>query len=108
MKSRGGVTVPVVTTGGDERRLCISLTDQPSIPSISIASGLKPNFKFEQYSPLNTMASSSVESFDEPRMQVQSTLQAWIMPAVPPASVPPQFHDTTKPIMRAYSGVDAV
>jgi hypothetical protein len=54
------------------------------------------------------VASSSVESFDEPKMHVQSTLPVGVMPTVPPACVPPHFPDKTKSTMRAYSGVDAV
>jgi hypothetical protein len=63
----GGITVSVVTV---ERRSGVSFADQPSNPSISIASDVKPDFKMEQYSPSNTVASSSsVESFDELKMQ---------------------------------------
>ena len=55
------------------------------------------------------VASSSVECFDDPEIQRQSTpLPAGIMPAVPPATVSPHLPDKTKSIVRAYSGVDAV
>jgi hypothetical protein len=59
----------------------------------------------EQYSPSDTMASSSVESFDDLKMQGQPTLPAGIMPTVPPSSFLPNFSDSTT---RAYSGPNAV
>jgi hypothetical protein len=111
MKSKGGVTVPVVTTGGNKHRSIISIRRLPSISSISIASDHKSDFKIKQNSPRNSVASSSVESFDEPKIQCQSvivTLPVGIMPTVPPASVPPHFSGSIKSTMRAYSGVDAV
>jgi pheromone a factor receptor len=102
MKSKGGVTVSVVTTG-DKRDSTVSFTDQLSIPSLSIASDLKPDFKIEEYSPTDSLASSSVDSFgseqptDLPELNMTT-------PAVPPASVPPSHPDTTKSTIRAYSG----
>jgi pheromone a factor receptor len=107
-RSKGGVNVSVVTTRGEKHRSSHSLTDKSSIKSTSITSDLKPDPKIEQHSPLNSVALSSLESFDEPGMQGQSNLLAGIMPAVPPASVPPQFPDKTKSIERACSGIDAV
>jgi hypothetical protein len=107
MKSKGGATVPVVTTGGNKHRSIISLTT----PSIFIAAGdPKPDLKIEWNSASNTMASSSVESFDELWVQGQSAiiLPAGIMPTIPPVSVSPHFPDTIKSTMRAYSGVDVV
>jgi hypothetical protein len=98
----------VVTKRGEKHKSSLSLSDQSSIQSTFIASDLKPDSKIEQDSPPSTVASSSVESFDESRMQDQSTLPAVIMPTVPPASVPPHFPDKTEPIIRAYSGIDAV
>jgi hypothetical protein len=83
----------VVTSSGDKRRSSVSFADQPTIPSISIASEIK----MERYSPSNSMASESVESFEELKMQGQSTLPAGIMHTVPPASVQPHFPNTTKP-----------
>jgi hypothetical protein len=108
VKSKGGVTFFVVTAGGNKRSSSVLFIGPPSTPSISVAGDLKPDFNIEQYSPSNSMESFTVESLDESRMQGQPTLPVVIMPAVPPPSVPPHLPDTTKSIMRAYSGVDAV
>ena len=65
MGSKGGVTVSVMTvSGGQKRDSTISISDQLSIPSISIGSDLKPDFKIEQQSPSDYTASSSVSSLD--------------------------------------------
>ena len=60
MKSKGAVTVSVVT--GDKRDSTVSISDQLSIPSISIASDYKPDFKITELS--DSMAGSSVDSFE--------------------------------------------
>ncbi|KAH9985329.1 pheromone A receptor-domain-containing protein [Russula vinacea] len=83
----GVIVSSVVRTTGDRRRSSISAGQS----SISFAGDIKPVFKAKQYSPSNTVASSSVESFDEPKMQGQSTLPAGIIPTVPPAFVPHHF-----------------
>jgi hypothetical protein len=109
MKNKNGVAVVVVRTGGDNKRISsVSSVDLTSIPSVSIAGDVKPEFKIEQFSPSNSVASSSVESLDDPEIQRQSILPPGIMPAVPPASVLPHFPDKTKSTVRAYSGIDAV
>ena len=107
-RSMVGVNASVVTTRGEKHKSSLSLTGQSSIQSTFIASGLKPGLKTEQDSPPNTMTSSSVESFDESRMEGQSTMSAAIMSTTPPASVPSHFPDKTEPTIRAYSGIDAV
>jgi len=61
MKSKAGVTVSVVTAGG-KRDSIGSISDQLSIPSISIASDYKPDFKITELS--DSMAESSVDSFE--------------------------------------------
>lgn len=63
MKSKAGITVSVVTTG-DKRDSTVSMSDQLSIPSISIASDYKPDFKITELSPSDSMASSSVDSLE--------------------------------------------
>ena len=88
LKSKGGVTVSVVT---DKRRSSVSFADQPTIPSISVANDMK----LEPYSPSDSMASSSVESFDETKMQAHSTLPAGTTPTAPPVSVPTYIPQTT-------------
>jgi hypothetical protein len=105
---KSNVTATVVTTSGEKRRSSVSFTDRSSISSITIAGYIKPDFKFKQYSPSNSVAWSSVESFDELKMKELPPLPAGIMPTVPPVSVPPYFPDKTKSTLRAYSGVDAV
>jgi hypothetical protein len=110
VKSNGGITVAVVKRGGEKQDSSISIADQSSIPSISIANGHeKLEFGVEQFSPSNTVTSSSVESFHESKMQDQSTMPAVvIMPTAPPATVPPHFPETTRSTLRAYSSYDAV
>jgi len=102
VKSKGGITVSVVTSGHptDRRRSSISFDDQPStIPSISLTD-VKTDFKIEQFSPSNSMASASVESFIEPAIQDQlPALQAGFQPQFTPASFPP---------LRTHSGAEAV
>jgi hypothetical protein len=110
VKSNGGITVAVVKRGGEKQESRISLTDQSSIPSISVANGHKqPDFKVEQFSPSNTMTSPSVESFHEPETQDQPTMPVVvIVPTAPPATVPPHFPETTRSTLRACSSYDAV
>ncbi|KAH9986174.1 pheromone A receptor-domain-containing protein [Russula compacta] len=110
MKSKG-VTISVVTSG-IKHRDCDSIascSDQLSIPSISIAGDLKPDFKIEQYSPSDSPASSSVVSI-EPELESQSPQPVATTPAVPPATYQPQLRDMTKSITPGYSGdaADAV
>jgi hypothetical protein len=99
MKSKGGVTVSVVTTGDQadrRRRSSISFDDRPStVPSISLATDFKTDLKLEEFSPSNSMASESVESFIEPAIQDQ-------LPALP-AGTQPRF-----PPLRTHSGFEAV
>jgi len=99
-----------VKTGGEKQDPSISLTNQSSILSVSIANGHdKTDFKVEQFSPSNTVTSSSVESFHESKTQDQSTMPVMvIMPTAPPATVPPHFPETTRSTLRAYSSYDAV
>ena len=92
LRSKNGVIVSVVTTG-NKRRSSVSSIDQPStIPTISIASDIKDEFKIE-YSHTNSATSSYVENF-ELKMEHQSTLSMGTVPTDSSASVPPQFSDT--------------
>ena len=86
MKSKGGITVSVVTTG-DKRDSTVSISDQLSIPSISIASDYKPDFKITEFSPSDSMASSSLDSF-EMESQGQSHGPEGTTVTVPPTSQP--------------------
>jgi pheromone a factor receptor len=105
VKSKGGITVSVITSGdsADRRRSSISFDDQPStIPSISLTTDFKTDLKVEEYSPSDSMTSVSVESFIEPAMMQDQLpdLPAGIQPTFPPASFPP---------LRAhYAGAEAV
>ncbi|KAH9964859.1 pheromone A receptor-domain-containing protein [Russula dissimulans] len=77
MKSKGGINVSVVTASGDKRNSTVSFSDQLSIPSISLGSDLKPDFKIEEYSPTDSVASPSVDSFEsEPSPQPDATTLA--------------------------------
>jgi hypothetical protein len=109
MNSKGGVKVSVVTASGDKRDSMVSFTDRLSIPSISYASDLKTDFKIEEYSPSDSIASSSVDSL-EPGTRGPSPQPAVILPPVPPVYVAPHLPDSTKPTIRGYSSgaADAV
>lgn len=108
MKNKGGIIISVVTKIGVEHRSSVPLANQPLVLSIFTTSDIKPDLKIERYSPLNIpgLASLSVESFDKPRMQGQSTLPVVVILVAPPASVSPHLPDTIKSTMRAHSGVD--
>ena len=95
MKSKGGVTVSVVTTGG-KRDSTVSISDQLSIPSISIASDYKPDFKITEFSPSDTMASSSVDSFDSESHEAEGT-------GVPSTSLTLDLPDTAISVPRPYT-----
>ena len=104
MKSKG-LTISVVTSGTKhrDRDSIVSCADQLSIPSISIAGDLKPDFKIEQYSPSDSPESSSVISI-EPELESQSPQPVATTPAVPPATYQPQLRDIITP---GYSGDSA-
>jgi pheromone a factor receptor len=99
-KSKGGVTVTVVTTG-PHGRVSRSLTNKRN--SILIANDLKPDFSVAQYSHSDFVESPSGESFDEPKMHDQFAL-----PTAPPASVSPHFPDKTNSTLREYSFFEPV
>lgn len=102
MKNAGEVSVSVVTTSGNKRDSILSFSDQLSIPSISIGDGLKHDIKVEEYSPTDSMASSSKDSL-EFGSQGASHLPVVTLPTLPPASVPPHHADPTELTIRAYS-----
>jgi hypothetical protein len=103
VKSKAGITVSVVTTGGDltdRRRSSISFADHPStIPSISLTD-VKTDLKIEEFSPSDSMTTASVESFIEPPMQDQ-------LPALP-AGIQPNFPSAPFPPLHTHSGAEAV
>jgi pheromone a factor receptor len=102
MKNNGEISVSVVTTSGNKRDSVLSFTDQLSIPSISIPSDFKPDIKIGEFSPSDSMASSSADSLElGPR---NASHQVVTLPALPPASVPPHHADSTEVTVRAYSG----
>jgi len=102
MKNKGEASVSVVTTSGNKRDSIDSFTDQISIPSISIPSNFKPDIKVEEFSPSDSMASSSKDTF-ELGPQGASHQPVVTLPAIPPASVPPHHADSTELTVRAYS-----
>jgi hypothetical protein len=93
-KSKGGVTVTVVTTN-PRGRVSLSLTNNRN--SILIANDLKSDFNVPQYSRSDFVESPSGESFDEPKMRDQ-----FVLPAAPPASVPPPLPEKTNSTSREY------
>ena len=103
MKSKGGITVSVVTTGdlADRRRSSVSFADQPStVPSIAFTTDYKNDLKIDEFSPSNSMAKDSVESFIEPAMQDQ-------LPALPAGSQP-NSRRVSFPLARPHTGAEAV
>jgi hypothetical protein len=100
LKSKNGVTVSVVTTE-DKRASIITVSDQLSIPSLSIASDFKPDFKITEFSPSDSMAASFVDSF-ESGSQSQARQLEGSTQAVSPASDAPHLPDTTMTMPPSY------
>ena len=87
---------------GDKRGSAISISDQLSFLSTSIAGDFEPNFKITELSPSDSRVASSVDSFDcesqgQSRQLDGSTL------TVPSTSVTPHLPDTTESIPLSYS-----
>lgn len=102
MSSKGGVTISVTKSGDRRRDSTISISDQLSIPSISIASDFKPDFKLESYSPSDSIASSSVSSF-QAELYNPSSESTTTSLTPPPASVSPLMPETPKSTIRPSS-----
>jgi len=94
LKSKGGVMVSVVTTG-DKRDSMVSMSDQLSIPSISLASDYKPDFGITELSPSSSEASSSLVDNLEVESQGQSHQQEGTTLTVPPTSYLPHTAELT-------------
>lgn len=88
LKSKGGVTVSVVTTA-DKRDSTVSIS-QLSIPSISLASDYKPDFKITEFSPSDSMASSSVDSLESQPHQWEGTTVSVPSPSHLPDTLAPK------------------
>lgn len=101
MRNKGEISVSVVTTSGKRRDSILSFTDQLSIPSISLPSDYKPDLKIQDFSPTDTMASTSKDSLELGSQDV--SYQVVDLPALPPSSVPPHHPDSIEPTIRAYS-----
>ncbi|KAH9964939.1 pheromone A receptor-domain-containing protein [Russula dissimulans] len=100
LRSTGGITVTVITASGDKRDSFLSVTDQLSIPSISLASDFKPDFGFELSSSTTDSVGSpsSVGSFDfEPSGKLPQP------EAMDPAFDLPHPPDATNAVIYAYS-----
>lgn len=103
MRNKGAISVSVVTTSGKRRDSILSFTDQLSIPSIAVDSDLKqPDCKIQDFSPTDTMASSSKDSLDFGR-QDSSHQMVVTLPTIPPTSVPPHHADLTEVTIREFS-----
>jgi pheromone a factor receptor len=98
MKGNGQLSVSVVTTSGKKRDSILSFSDKLSIPSISIVNDLKN----EDFSPTDSMASTSKDSLDLER-EGASHLPVVTLTAIPPASVLPHHTDSAEMTVRAYS-----
>lgn len=96
-KNTGEIPVSVITTSGNKR----DSIDQLSIPPLSFTGDFKPDVKIEEYSPSDSMASSSMGSLDL-WPQGASHQPVVTLPAAPPASVPPHHADSTEVTVRAY------
>jgi len=110
VKRNGGIPVTVVKAGGEKQDSIISFTDQSSIPSLSIANGHQDaDFKVKQLLPSDTVTSSSVEDFHEPKTQDEPTMPVVvILPTAPLATVPPHSPETIRSTLRACSSYDVV
>jgi len=112
VKSKGGVTVSIVATGphGDKPNPSVSPTLTSQKNSILITSDFidKLDLRVAQYSRYDTVESSFGESFDDTKMHDQSALLAGILPAVPPASIPPHLPDKMNTTLREYSFFEAL
>jgi hypothetical protein len=86
----------------DKRGSAISISDQLSFLSTSIAGDFKPNFKITELSPSDSRVASSVDSFDC-ESQGQSRQLDGPTFTVPSTSVTPHFPDTTESIPLSYS-----
>lgn len=102
MSSKGGVTISVTRSGDYKRDSTISVSDQLSIPSISIASDLKTDFEIQPYSPSESTASSSVSSF-QAELYDPSSESTTTSLTPPPASVSPLFPETPRSTIRPTS-----
>lgn len=103
------VTVPIMVPISRHHD-SLSLTDQSSMPSISMTSTLNPDSASEKASHSDTMSSyHSAKSFAELEMQGQSSPLAGNL-LTAPASVPPHFSDPSQPTMpvHASSCIDIV
>jgi len=101
LKSKNGVAVSIVTTE-DKRGSTITVSDQLSIPSLSIASDFKPDFKVTEFSPSDSMAAFSVDSF-ESGSQSQARQMEESTQTVSPASDAPHLPDTTMTMPHSYA-----
>jgi pheromone a factor receptor len=101
LKSKNGVAVSIVTTE-DKRGSTITVSDQLSIPSLSIASDFKPDFKVTEFSPSDSMAAFSVDSF-ESGSQSQARQLEESTQTVSPASDVPHLPDTTITMPHSYA-----
>jgi hypothetical protein len=119
-KRNGGVTDPImVQTAGrdrDDSSLSLTLTDQPSVLSISMESIPNSDSTAVQDSHSDTTSFYTAKSFDEPtgilqdESQSLAALPAGILSTVHPASVPPHSpgaSESTMPV-HASSGVETV
>jgi hypothetical protein len=114
VKRNGGVTDPIkVKTGRgrDNSSVSLTLTDQPSVLSISIGSIPISDSTAVQDSRSDTVSFYTAKSFDEPGMQdeCQSAPPAGILSTVRPASVPPHSPGASESTMPVHaSGVETV
>jgi pheromone a factor receptor len=79
-KNKGGVTVSVATA--EKRDSTVSIS-QLSIPSISMASEYKPDFKITEFSPSDSMASSSVDSLETESRNQSRQPEGSTLPDIP-------------------------
>ena len=117
MKRNGGLTVPIrvmVQTGRDKDNSSVSLTltDQPSVLSVSVESIRNSNSTIVQDSHSDSVSFYTAKSFDESGMQDEC--QSSTLPGIPLitrlASVLLHFSDTSGSTMpvNACSGVETV
>ena len=86
---------------GDKRGSVISISDQLSFLSTSIAGDFNPNFKITELSPSDSRV-ASVDSFDSESQGRSRQLDGSTL-TIPSTSVTPHLPDTTESIPLSYS-----
>ncbi len=103
MERNGGVT----DRDKDSLSISLTLTDQPSVLSISMESIRNSDSTTVQYSHSDAVSFHTAKSFDEPASGMQGECQSAPPPGIPltvrPASDPLHFSDASGSTMPVYA-----